>query len=73
MRSRRERRRAVRSLGAVEAISLAQGIRPRSADRLEYEPEVAGVRGALSREALAAARAQGRAMTLEQAISHALS
>ncbi len=42
------------------------------ADRGEYERSVAAVRSALSEEGYATARAEGQAMTLEQAIAYAL-
>jgi predicted ATPase len=62
---------------AVRLFSAAQGMRDSTnafiepADRLAVERDVAAVRAQLSEEAFAAAWAQGRAMTLEQAIADA--
>ncbi len=59
-------------LGGAEAQFEAIGAAMWPADRLEYERSVAAVRSTLSEEAFAAAWAEGRAMTLEQAIAYAL-
>ena len=64
--------RAARLLGAAEAQFEAIGAAMWPADRLEYERSVTAARAALSEEVFAAAWAEGRAMTLEQAVAYAL-
>jgi predicted ATPase/DNA-binding SARP family transcriptional activator len=64
--------RAVRLWAAAEALTAACGSYVDAADRRLYERTVANVRDRLEPEALEAARAGGRAMTLEQAIEYAL-
>ncbi|HUG38093.1 MAG TPA: hypothetical protein VML54_14135 [Candidatus Limnocylindrales bacterium] len=64
--------RAARLLGAAEALRDASGTRempdwPRANDQ-----DVAAVRAALGDEAFAAAWAEGRAMSMEQAVAYAL-
>lgn len=63
---------AARLLGAADALRQAISSRLTSSVRADYERDVAAVRAALGNEAFAAAWADGRAMTLEQAIEHAL-
>jgi non-specific serine/threonine protein kinase len=62
--------RAARLFGAAEALREAIHIGPAAnyPDRLEYDRYVAAVRAQLDEAAFAAAWAEGRAMTLEQAI-----
>ncbi len=64
--------RAARLLGAAEAQFQTIGAALWPADQLEYERSVTAARAALSDEVFAAAWAEGRAMTLEQAIAYAL-
>jgi predicted ATPase len=63
---------AVRLLGAAEACGAAVGVLVGSADRAEHERQVASAHGALDKDTFASAWAEGRAMTLEQAIEYAL-
>ena len=69
---RGDMQRAARLLGAAEAQFQAIGVAMWPADRLEHARTEAVVRGVLSEEGYAAASAEGRAMTLEQAIAYAL-
>jgi tetratricopeptide (TPR) repeat protein len=66
------RNRAARLLGAAEALREAIGAPLSPGERPDHDRAVAAVRGELGEEAFAAARAEGRAMTLEQAITCAL-
>ena len=63
---------AVRLLGAGEACCETLGIRPPVALAVEYERTVTEGRAALGEAAFAAAWAEGRAMSLEQAVAYAL-
>lgn len=63
--------RAARLFGAAQALYERIGAVDRS-DRARYDPNISGVRAQLSEEVLAAAWAEGRSMTLEQAIAYAL-
>jgi hypothetical protein len=64
--------RAARLLGAAEAIRDALGAPLPPVRRAEYEQCVAEARAALGEEALAAAWAQGKALSVDQAIADAL-
>jgi tetratricopeptide repeat protein len=64
--------RAVRLLGAGEAFCETLGARPPVADDTDYERTVSEGRTALGEAAFAAAWAEGRAMSLEQAVAYAL-
>jgi predicted ATPase/DNA-binding SARP family transcriptional activator len=64
--------RAVRLLGAAEAFCETLGARIPTADATDYERTVAEGRTALGEAAFARAWAEGRALSLEQAISLAL-
>ena len=64
--------RAVRLLGAAEAFCETLGARPPVAVIPEYERTVAEARAAMDGAAFAAAWAEGRAMSLEQAVEHAV-
>ncbi len=64
---------AARLLGAAEAHRIAKGTPLPFAHRSDYDRPVATIRAGLKEEAFAAAWAEGRAMTLEQAIDYALS
>lgn len=68
----RQTQKAVRLLGAAAALrdTISAPLRP--VDRSDVERDVADARAALGEEAFAAAWAQGRAMTLEQAVEYAL-
>ena len=64
--------RAARLLGAAESHRKAQGNPLPFAHRSDYDRPVATIRAGLNEEALGSAWAEGRAMTLEQAIEYAL-
>ncbi len=64
--------RAARLWGAEETICEAIGATVRALYRADYDRGVAAARAGLGEEAFEAAWAQGRAMTLEEAIAHAL-
>jgi len=67
--------RAARLLGATEAVreAIQIGLSAAYPDRIEYDRYVAAVRAQLDEAVFAAAWAEGRALTLEQAIEYALS
>ncbi len=64
--------RAARLSGAAVALREAIGTPVPPVDRAEYERNVAAVRAQMDEKAFAAAWAEGRAMTLEQATAYAL-
>ena len=64
--------RAARLFGAAQALYERIGRAVDRSDRAGYDPNISGVRAQLNDEALAAAWAEGRSMTLEQAIAYAL-
>ena len=64
--------RAVRLHGASEAALERMGAFHQPADKLEVDRNIAAVRAQLDEVTFAVARAEGRAMTLEQAVSYAL-
>ena len=64
--------RAARLFGAVESLQAAFGFRHPSYDQVEYDRRVASTRSRLGEEVFDGAWAEGRAMTLEQAIEYAL-
>jgi predicted ATPase/class 3 adenylate cyclase len=64
--------RAARLFGMAEGIGQLVGTRVPPAEREAYEQDLATVRGVLSEESFAAAWAEGRAMSIEQAIAYAL-
>ena len=64
--------RAARLLGAAEALGEALYEPPRSGSRIHFELYVAAARAQLDEATFEAAWAEGRAMTLEQAVAHAL-
>jgi hypothetical protein len=68
----RQVERAIRLLGAGEAFCETLGARPPVAVVKEYERLVAEGRAALGEAAFAAAWAEGRAMSLGQAVEYAL-
>jgi hypothetical protein len=63
---------AVRLLGAADALRQALGTYPWPAERAECRQALETLRSALGEEAVATMWATGQAMTLEQAIAHAL-
>jgi hypothetical protein len=65
-------RRAGRLYGAAESLREAIGWPRAPAEWEEHEGQVAAARARLGEAAFATAWAEGRAMTLEQAIAHAL-
>jgi hypothetical protein len=67
-----EAERAIRLLGAAEAFCETLDVRPPVANASDYERAVAEGRAALGEAALAARWAEGRALSLEQAIEYAL-
>ncbi len=67
-----EPERAARLYGAAQALLDSIGARLDSIDRLGYEQYVATAREHLGEAAFAKAWAEGRAMTMEQAIAYAL-
>jgi predicted ATPase/DNA-binding SARP family transcriptional activator len=69
----RQAERAIRLLGAAEAFCETLGARLPVADATDYERTVAEGRAALGEAAFAAAWAEGRAMSLQQAIDDGLS
>jgi predicted ATPase/transcriptional regulator with XRE-family HTH domain len=68
----KEPERAARLWGAAERLRQAIGCRPPPAARATYERAMAAARAQLGEEAFATAWAEGRAMTLEQAIAEAM-
>ena len=64
--------RAARLAGAAEALREASGYELEPADRAFRERYSAEVRAALGEAALEGAMAEGRALTLEQAMAEAL-
>jgi len=63
---------AARLLGAAEALLETLGILMQAGDWPDYERYVAAVRGQLDEATFDAAWAEGRAMSLDQAVSYAL-
>jgi len=64
--------RAVRLFGAAEALREAIGLLSAPQERADYDARLAATRSRLGVVAFEAAWAEGRAMTLEQAIEYAL-
>jgi len=64
--------RAARLLGASEALHDALGLGPTISDQHEINGYVAAVRAQLDEAVFEAAWAEGRAMSLEEAIAYAL-
>src|SRR5262249_55261196 len=65
--------RAARLLGATDVLLGTLGLRLDHPDQIEYNGCVEAARTALGDTAFATSRAEGRAMTLEQAVEYALS
>jgi hypothetical protein len=64
--------RAIRLLGAAEALWKTLGFSPPAADATLYQPTMAAGRAALGEAAVAAAWAEGRSMSIEQAVEYAM-
>jgi hypothetical protein len=64
--------RPVRLHAAAQALRDAIGKPVAPSRRAEHQRELAAARAALGKQAFAAAWAEGRAMTLEQAVAYAL-
>jgi tetratricopeptide (TPR) repeat protein len=64
--------RAGRLIGAVEALYAAFHMRLDYVDQIQHDRNVAAVRAQLDEATFAAVWAEGRAMTLEQAVDYAL-
>ena len=64
--------RAAKLYAAAEALRERFGMRIRIIDRSDHKQNLGNLRTALSKTAFDAAWAEGRAMTLEQAIEYAL-
>ena len=64
--------RAARLFGAAEAMHEANGTRMEYADQIEHDRIVTAVREQLDDATFVAAWAEGRTMTLEQAVDYAL-
>ncbi|HEX9922142.1 MAG TPA: hypothetical protein VGD99_05735, partial [Anaerolineae bacterium] len=62
----------VRLFGAAEILYENSVVRLEYADQVEYDRNVAVVRAQLDEATFAAAWAEGRAMTLEQAVDDAM-
>ncbi len=63
---------AARLSGAAEALREALGTPVPPVNRAEYERNVRAMRAQIDEKAFAAAWAEGRAMTLQQATAYAL-
>jgi tetratricopeptide (TPR) repeat protein len=70
--ARRHYGEGTRILGAAEALRESTGFQPAPFEQADHDHLVVSVRAALGESAFAAAWAEGRAMTLEQAIEYAL-
>jgi predicted ATPase/class 3 adenylate cyclase len=70
--SRADLARTVRQLGAIEAMCAAGGVGLKPDELSAHDRVVAAMRGQLGEAAFAVAWAEGRAMTLEQAVACAL-
>ena len=64
--------RAARLLGAAENLYASIHFEMSAKERAEHDQAIASARAALGDEAFAAAWAEGRMMTMEQAIAFAL-
>jgi tetratricopeptide (TPR) repeat protein len=68
----RQGERAARLFGTAEALREAMGAALAPVDRAEHDRSVVAARTGLGEEAFAAAWAEGRALSLEDAIKYAL-
>ena len=64
--------RAARLFGAVESLHASMQFEMSAKERAEHEQAIASARAALGEEVFAAVWAEGRMMTMEQAITYAL-
>jgi tetratricopeptide (TPR) repeat protein len=64
--------RAAQLRGAAEAYREVIGVPPRPTERASDDVDIAAIRAALGEPGFAAVWAEGRAMTLEQAVTYAL-
>ena len=64
--------RAAALLGAVEALREKINIPMSNLERIEYDKQVAGLRSGMNEKAFSNLWAEGRSMTVEQAIALAL-
>jgi hypothetical protein len=64
--------RAARLLGAAEAIRKTINSTLNGIELVEYEKEIAALRAGLDENKMQAAWAEGRALTMDQAIEYAL-
>jgi uridine phosphorylase len=64
--------RAARLLGAAEALREKINIPMSGLERIEYDQEIANLRTGLDKEVFTSTWAEGRAMSMEQAINYAL-
>lgn len=68
----RQAERGAKLLGTAQVVLEAMGAVMEPQDRMVYERAVASVRAQLSEEGFEKAWAEGRAMSMEQAIEYAL-
>lgn len=61
--------RAARRLGAAEAVREAIGTPVPPCERADHDRNMSALRGAMGKKAFAKARAEGRALTLEQVLA----
>jgi hypothetical protein len=71
-RARGDASRAARLLGAAEALREVAGAAMLSIERAEYDAQLAQLRGSLTPTALAEAWADGRSLTMDEAVALAL-
>jgi tetratricopeptide (TPR) repeat protein len=64
--------RATRLFGAAQALRTGISFRRPPGEHADYDESISGVRSALGDDRFGAAIAEGRAMTLEQAVAYAL-
>jgi hypothetical protein len=69
---RRQEYQAARLLGAAEALRESINSHMTDDERVEYDREVSALRAQMAETAFVSAWAEGRAMTMEQAIAEAL-
>jgi hypothetical protein len=68
----KEARRAIRVVGATDAVMATEQIRCEPVDQQVFEHSAAILRGQLAAPDVDAAWSEGQAMTLEQAVASAL-
>jgi predicted ATPase/class 3 adenylate cyclase len=72
-RARKDGTRAAHLLGAAEVLREVADAGMTNIERVEYDAELSGLGGDMDADALARAWAEGRAMTMDQAVDLALS